>query len=77
MKYQEIKEKMELPESLEHDELEEMYNTIRELSYDAENGQENELTPFLSEITTYGNTRIGISIHSEPGEMKKKIRDLL
>ena len=75
--YEEIKKAMENPTNLSHQELEEMYDEIRELIYDAEHGEKNGLEKYISEIKIYDGTRRGISIHSEPGKLRKKIFDLL
>ena len=75
--YEEIKKTMENPNNLSHQELEEMYDEIRELIYDAEHGEKNGLEKYISKIKVYDGIRQGISNHSEPGQVRKKIFDLL
>ena len=78
MTYNEIKKEMENPEKVSQEKLSQMYDEIREMIYDAEHGENKELEPFLSDIYIYGQfSRKGISINSEPGIIRKKIRELL
>jgi poly-D-alanine transfer protein DltD len=79
--YQEIKkitkEATENPNKYTYDQLEELYDEITELIYDANHGEENEISNFVSDVKIYDKTKRRISRHSEPGKIREKIRDLL
>jgi hypothetical protein len=79
--YQEIKritkEATENPNKYTYDQLEELYDEITELIYDANHGEENEVNKFITDVEIYGKTKRQISIHSEPSKIREQIRDLM
>jgi hypothetical protein len=79
--YQEIKkitkEATENPNKYTYDQLEELYDDITDLIYDANRGEENEISHFVSDVKIYDKTKRMVSRNSEPGKIREQLQELL
>jgi len=81
MKYEEIKERtkkaIESQDTILKDKVENLYDEIDDILYNAEEFGKGELVEYIIDIKIYDEIEKGISIHSEPRLVRKVIGNLL